>query len=361
MQRSFQDELRVVANAWDGDEEALQSLAQSDVDGSIANRHRAGSALCRAAEAAGIEPSESWRRRRRATAGKQMLLEESLRQVATVMAGASVPWAPIKGLDLLTRNPPVYPKPEDRPSSDLDILVPEDRLEDARRALLDFGSRDLTSGPLGERYLREEGYAWQAVLPSSVLVEVHFRLWGQVDPDWPAALLTAAVADDEMRGALRLLPSDAFLLAATHAFTVATPRGAGIWRDLTALARAHPDLTSSVVENAERFGLQLPVARAASLAAELWGTSVCAEIGRHLEGSLRAPEKRLLRKSVAELPLSDLTLARHLAGRRCRHGIVRAAWRRLWPHPGVIEGSTPEGWWLLRRLQFHLPRRRPRE
>lgn len=354
---SFADELRRVARAWDGDRDALSRLAQEDVDSAVADRHRATPALCRAAESAGISPPESWKRRRLATAGRQMLLEDSLRRVGKTLEKASIPWAPIKGLDLITRKPAVYETSEDRPTSDLDILIPEHHLDDARRVLGVFGARDLTSGPRGERYLRDEGYAWQAALPSTVLLEVHFRLWAQVPIELPAALLDAALPDSALPdiglpGALRLHPAHAYLLAAVHAFTVGVPRGAGIWRDLTELGRAYPELADRVVDEAERFDLQLPVSLAAAISAELWGSEPCADIAAQLRRSLRRSERTLA--GAPTLPLSRLALARHLAGRRARHGLVHAAWRRLWPHPGVVEASTPDGWWPLRRLRLWL-------
>lgn len=357
MDRSFQDELRLVAKAWDGDATALVKLAEHDADGALALRHRAGPALCRAAESASsapLEPPDAWRQQRLGTAGRQMLLDDSLRRVGRSLADASIPWAPLKGLDLLTRRPAVYDPPEDRPTSDLDILIPESRLDDARRALLGFGARDLTTGPRAERYLRDEGYAWQASLPSTALLEVHFRLWAQAPADLPAALLDAATPDAELPGALRLHPAHAYLLAAVHAFTVPPPRGSGIWRDLTALGRAYPELASRVVDDSQRFDVQLPVALAAGLSAELGQSPVCTQVAERLRPSLRGPERRLLGASPAELALSKLALARHLAGRRSRRGLVRAAWRRLWPHPGVVEAATADGWWPIRRLRYQL-------
>ena len=347
-----------MARAWDGDAESLERLALADSGGSIAGRHRAGPGLCRAAEAAGVIPAESWTKSRLATAGRQMLLEDSLRSVGETLAAASIPWTPIKGLDLLTRRrPAVYDPPEDRPTTDLDLLIHESRLDHARLALAEFGARDLTSGPRGERYLRDEGYAWQAALPSSALLEVHFRLWAQVHPDLADALLDAAEPTDDLPDALRLRPAHAYLLAAVHAFTVEPPRGAGIWRDLAALARAYPDLVDRVADDAERFDVQLPVRLAAILSAELWRSGPCAELADRLRPNLRGSERRIADASAAELPLSKLALARHAAGRRCRRGLVRAAWRRIWPHPGVVEAATTEGgWWPLRRLRFQLRR-----
>lgn len=353
---SFRSELRLVARAWEGDGESIAKLAEADADGVIAQRHRAGPALCRVAVRAGVDPSEVWTKSRLATAGRQMLLVDSLHRVGKTLAAASIPWTPIKGLDLLTRRPAVYDPPEDRPTTDLDLLIPEGRLDDARRALLEFGARDLTPGRRAERYLRDEGYAWQAALPSSVLLEIHFRLWAQAHPELPAALLDAAMPTDDLPGALRLQPAHAYLLAAVHAFTVETPRGTGIWRDLAALAGAHPDLADRVADDAERFDVQLPVALAARLSAELFQSRPCAEIAERLRRGLRGPERRLRDASAAELPLSTLALARHLAGRNCRRGLLRAAWRWVWPHAGVVEAATPESWWPLRRLRFQWQR-----
>jgi hypothetical protein len=104
---SFEDELLRVARAWDGDADALARLAKEDADSTVADstvadRHRATPALCRVAESLGISPPEAWKRRRLATAGRQMLLEDSLHRVGKTLEKAQIPWAPIKGLDLIT-------------------------------------------------------------------------------------------------------------------------------------------------------------------------------------------------------------------------------------------------------------------
>lgn len=355
----FRQEIQRVGRAWRGDAPSLEALASEDADGALALRHRAGPALCRLAEAAGLEPAAVWRQQRLATAGRQMLLVDSLHGVGEALAESDVPWTPIKGLDLLTRAG-VYEVPEDRPTSDLDLLIPEDRLADARRALAEMDAQDLVAGPRGEAYLRDEGYAWQAALPSRVLVELHFRLWAQVPAEMPVRMLDEAVPDEPsgpgLPGARRLRAAHAYLLAAVHAFTVPTPRGAGIWRDLAELSStADGDWADEVAAEARRFDVQLPVVLAAEASATLFASDPCRTLAESLRSDLRHPER--LSDPLADplaavdVSLGRVTLARHLARRRSRRGLVRAAWRRVWPHPGVVEGATGPGWWPLRRLR----------
>lgn len=63
----------------------------------------------------------------RALVGRELLVE-----AARVLGAAGVPLAPLKGVDLHAR---VYERPEDRPITDVDVLVPESRFGAARVAL----------------------------------------------------------------------------------------------------------------------------------------------------------------------------------------------------------------------------------
>ncbi len=85
-----------------------------------------------------------------------------------------------------------YPQPECRPTTDLDILVPEERFREAREALRAAGWHDLHPGPLHEDFLVREGYNWQARHTSGIMLELHFRLWGPVDPRLARAVFERA-------------------------------------------------------------------------------------------------------------------------------------------------------------------------
>lgn len=337
---------------------ALEALAFEDEDGALARRHRIGPALYFAASAGGIEGPgvAAWRRDMASIAAHYMVLDAALVRIAAVLAAVGVDWIPIKGYDLASR---VYARAEERVTSDLDLLIAAADLEGGRRALRADGWEDVSPGPLARRYLREEGYAWQAVGANGVLLELHFRLWGSVPEGLAAEMTEASTADAALpAGGRRLTPHHAYLAAAAHLWLSPPPRAVGSWRDLERLAATVPDLADEVVATARRWDLQLPVALASEVAAQLWGDATCRRIATELEGDLQPPERLALaaarRRDPARASLASLALARLVAGRRSRHG-WRTVWRRLWAHPGLVETTTsPRRPWFLRRLAYQL-------
>ena len=72
------------------------------------------------------------------SAAWRLLLEKARRGVGQVLGQIGCPWLPIKGMDTSDR---FFERPEDRPSSDLDILVPPEHFPGARKALAEAGWR----------------------------------------------------------------------------------------------------------------------------------------------------------------------------------------------------------------------------
>ncbi|MEO1368123.1 MAG: nucleotidyltransferase family protein, partial [Acidobacteriota bacterium] len=219
---SFEDSLW--ARALDGDVEALGRCAALDVDGAAARRERVAAALAVAARRHGVDGPAvaAWRSRLRQVAALQLVLEDALTQTGRVLGGAGVRWAPLKGLDL---GPRVYPRPEARPTSDVDVLIAGRDLDAAQLALVDAGWAPWVTGERAARYLREEGYAWQSRSPGGSLVELHFRLWGSMSRGAGDALLAASERGPELGpGGVRLRLADAYVLAAFHLFLDAPPR-----------------------------------------------------------------------------------------------------------------------------------------
>jgi len=135
------------------------------------------------------------------------------------------------------------------------------------------------------------------------------------------------------------------------------------------------DLEQRVVAGARRWGVHLPAGLGARCPAELWGQPVCEAISTTLLGGLRLPERLAARCvercGIDSLTLNRMYLARLLSGRPSRVGWA-AAWRRLWPHPGILATAAPPSWpwwdrraWLAAsnlepaagRLKVHLERR----
>jgi len=348
-----------IAGALDGDAEALARLACDDAQGTCARQHRVGSALYLQAYELGVEGSApaAWRQEMMSLSARYMIFDETLVQVSETFDAIGVDWIPLKGYDLGTR---VYQRPEERMTSDLDLLILEKDFERARQALRDVGWRGVATGPRAQRYLTEEGYAWQAVDDDGVLLELHFRLWGSVPSGLADAIFKASAPDPSLplRGR-RLRLHHAYLIAAVHTWLSATPRGVGLWRDLERLATTSPSqLVRDVIDSANHWKIQLPVLLASEIAGRLWNQDVCRSIASELEPRLRLPERLALavarRGDPGQTSLGLLSLARLASARSSRHG-WRMIWRRLWAHPGIVETATEPGWpWLRRRVWYQL-------
>ena len=344
---NLREEQRAAAAAL-GDFAALESLAKDPAGARIGRAEKLAPALARAAARTGLDTpnTTAWRTELRSSAATRLWLGDVARLLAQVLGELSVAFAPIKGWDLGRR---VYPAAEERPTSDLDLLLAPEDLDRVVAALEERGFRPLQKGPRAATYLRDEGYAAALKAPGGQLVELHFRLWGSAPADLAASLLAAAQDDPELGPtARRVLPEHAYLLAAFHLFLDAPPRPAGAFRDLALLAEGGIDAALLVAE-ARRLGLDLPVALASAVAAELFGQAVCRQVATELRGGLRRAERRV--PWDAEVSGARLGLARLFAGRPSRLG-WRLVLRRGWPHPGVVEGATSEGPWWLRRLWY---------
>lgn len=356
-------EVRLAA-ALDGDAEALRALVADAGSGELARRHRAGPALyhhARRLDAAGPALG-AWRDDARAWAARLLTLAAVHDGAARALDGADVAWAPLKGYDLATRFG--GGSEELRPTGDLDLLIARQDLETGRKALLAAGFQSFEETPRSGAYLREEGYAWQATHPSGILLELHFRLWGLVPEAFAAGVLERAPPDTALSpGGRRLRLADAYVVAAVHLWLDPPPRRLLAFHDLARLAeRLDPQ---EVVEAAADGDLELPVALAAEVSFGLWRRVACGEAARRLAARLRAAERlfagQLRHRRLAAAPLRTIVLARLLARRRSRHGLLRTVGRRLWPHPGTVERLTPDGWpWIRRRFAATFPpRRRP--
>ncbi len=349
---------RLLARALGGDGEALDELAAADRDGALAREHRAGGALYLHARRRGLDTPAvaAWHRQTLGVAAHHLQLQATVAEVADSLAEAGVEWLPLKGYDLATR---LYEAPEERPTGDLDLLIRPERLDEARRVLRAAGWQDLYGGPRDQTFLADEGYAWMAVKQPHPLLEVHFRLWGLVQEGFAPALFERSLPDPALPpGGRRPTFADAYLVAAVHAWL--SPRYLISWWELARLAeRLTAGEIDGLVREAAAWDLQLPVALSAEVSARLWHRPGCREIHRRLAGDLRLPERLFAtraRRRPTTPSLAGLQTARLLAGRRSRMGL-KSPWRRIWPHPGIVERATPQGWpWIARRLWYQASR-----
>ncbi len=342
-----------------GDPQALEELL-SDSYAPAVMKHRLGPALALRGKALGLALSDAWNRRLRLAIGRKMLLEHHLSAVGEALGKAEIRWLPIKGFDLGSR---AYDAAEERPAGDIDIFVDPSSLARAREVLADLGWVSRAHGRRFESFLEDEGYCWQGRNKDGTELEVHFRLWGMVPTGYPATLFDAATEDPNLGStAYRCHPADAYLLAAVHTWMDPPPRPLLSWWDLERISGLCPSdrLGEEVAGRALRWQLQLPVLLAAAHAGELWPDGPHHKIAASLRAQLRATERQVVRKALRQgtnrITLGSLTLARLLARRPSRSG-VRAVWRRIWAHPGVVERETPEAWpWMARRV-FYLAKR----
>jgi len=253
----------------------------------------------------------------------------------------------------------VYEHREDRPASDIDVLVPQESVDIALSALLASGWDHLYPfGRHGEAFIRDEGYNFPLITDDDLLCELHFRLWGVVPAGLVEELFDASTPDPSLGPTgRRLALHHAFLVGALHFWNMPWPRSLrGMW-DLVRIARAAGnDLTGDVAHCAGRWGLHLPVLLSAAATASAWDDPACTAVAEALRPDLgpgeRAVFRRFVRSGERPLRLQHVVAARLLAGRPSRSGL-RAPFRRLWAHPGIVERATPDKWpWWRRRVIF---------
>ena len=288
-------------------------------------------------------------------AARLMFAEATLQEIGLVLGDVGVRWLPIKGADLATRG--LFEQPEERPFSDIDILIDSRELDTTQRALTAGGWRALQTGSRQDEYLAEEGYAWQAQSDGELL-EVHHRLWGSVPIETASAVLTSAIPDPNL-GSTALRPSLpwAFILAAVHCW-LSPHRDLIAWRDLEKIARSGDDsFITQVTDLTIQYDLVLPVFASARAANAIWQLPTNQLIAETLRPRMRWAESWLCSDSPNPgLSHGRMTLARLVTGRKTRSG-WRSVFRTIWAHPGTVAQETPANWSWTRRRILSLARR----
>lgn len=141
-----------------------------------------------------------------------------LDRVRRVLVPAGIPLLALKGVAYLARG---MPHAATRILSDIDVMVPRERIEAAERALLDAGWQATTTDPYDQKYYRTWSHELPPLLfPGRLLaVDVHHTICPPVSrlrPD-PERFWTDAVTVDAT-GVKVLSPVDSVLHAAVHLF-----------------------------------------------------------------------------------------------------------------------------------------------
>ncbi|REJ81849.1 MAG: hypothetical protein DWQ36_05080 [Acidobacteria bacterium] len=299
----------------------------------------------------------------RRSATRWLMAERTLGHVGAVLDDLACPWLAIKGAAVGLLD---YPVRELRPISDVDVLIPRDRLGAVREHLVAAGWQPLHAGSRAQSdYLDRLGYAWQIRRDGHLLCEVHFRLWGSLPttaaddllPIGGAAPLPApprAEGGPTKRSPGPPAPTadQRYVIAAVHALMQSGPRPLHCWWDLEWLESGVE--ARGVAELARRWGVQLQVVLASLEASRRFGNRFHESVTAGLHGDLRPLERRLLRRATAlgesVVRRSHVNLSRLLSGRRMRLASTPAALARaVWPHPHAVDVRTPSHLTPLRR------------
>jgi hypothetical protein len=261
-----------------------------------------------------------------------------LAEIRAALAGPGLPLLLLKGAAYLAAG---LPAAEGRLFSDVDILVPKERLGEVEGALMLHGWASTHHDPYDQRYYRE----WMHELPPlrhmhrQTVIDVHHAIVPEtaaLRPD-PARLRAAARPLPGQPGLQVLAPADMVLHSATHLFSEGEFHH-GL-RDLFDLHRlllhfgAEPGFWAALPERARELQLERPLFYALRYATRLLGTPVPAEV---LEAAGAG------RPNPALLALMDALFARallppHASCARAFDGAARAAlyvrgnWLRMPP------------------------------
>jgi hypothetical protein len=353
--------IQQIASAVDGDTDELARISKTAHISNEVARHRLAPLAAAMASESGLrgEGVETWRSALRSSAAQRLFVSSTVEAVTNALGAAQIPWMPLKGTDPIEE---LYRTPELRPATDADILVSRRVFDEARAALEENGWRGVSQGREAERYLKAEGYNWKAVSGHCALLELHYRLWGAVDPGLSEAILKRAEPDHSRGGScLRTTRADAYLIAATHFWMAEPPRVLMYPFELRKMAQAwaDPEFSEEICERAIEHDLQVFVGLSAQLVWDLWRCETGRAVFERLSATFRSGERFLLRRAMRttlaalHIPLPAIVAARLFDRRRSRTG-WRGPIRRIWPHPGVLEEMMPDTGSGLKRRLLHL-------
>ncbi|HEY4138048.1 MAG TPA: nucleotidyltransferase family protein, partial [Casimicrobiaceae bacterium] len=226
--------------------------------------------LAESASAAGIldevpeRPRAAMRSAQAAAARLSQLARWELERVRRALVPAGIPIIALKGIAYVLRG---LPHATTRLLSDIDIMVPADRIDVAERALLNAGWRGTKLDAYDQTYYRRWSHEIPPLqFPGRLLaVDVHHTICppaSRLHPD-PQRFWTASEESD-VAGVGLLCPADSVLHAAIHLFFDSDFDSR--FRDLvdlhvltTTFASQDPQFWTALVERAREQGLGRPL------------------------------------------------------------------------------------------------------
>ena len=236
----------------------------------------------------------------------------------------------------------MLPAASGRVFADIDILVPQARLEEAESILLKTGWVSTATDPYDQRYYRQ----WMHELPAmqhmfrGTALDVHHTILPPTSclkPD-PALLIEASIDLPEFPGVRVLCPADMILHSATHLFHEGEPDN--LLRDLTDLDALLRHFSTEVgfwkrlLLRAEQLHLGMPLELALYYSNRLLDTPVPTEILQEKS----AGKNRSLRQLILDAIYLRVLCPQHestadwLSPTARRLLYIRAHWLRMPPH-----------------------------
>jgi hypothetical protein len=203
-------------------------------------------------------------------------LRRQTEEACGAFAQAGVPHLVLKGAEFADR---LYDPPALRTFTDVDLLVPAARVEDAHRVMRSLGYAPLESGKK-----HEAGYAecaWRRPAHRGGAVEVH---WNLVNSPALRRGLSVSYEDLACRGDGRATPAALLLIAAVHGAASHAFDRLGPLCDLALAARgaAGEVDVAWLGSGVQRTGAGLALTAGLKLAGELFGEPACAALARQL-------------------------------------------------------------------------------
>jgi hypothetical protein len=275
---------------------------------------------------------------RTAAARLAQLARWELDRVRRALEPEGVPLIALKGVAYLLRG---MPHANTRILSDVDVMVPRARIDDAERALLAAGWQGTKPDPYDQRYYRQWSHEIPPLLyPGRILgVDVHHTICPPVSrlrPD-PQQFWDQAEPSSQ-RGVRMLCPIDSVLHAAVHLFFDSDFDGR--FRDLIDLHellqafRDDPGFWPALVGRARQQGLGRPLHYAFETLAQVLATPIPAEARREVRGFAPHPvvNRWMTRTLATVLTPADPALWPPPYRGRLWLLYVRSHWLRMPPH-----------------------------